>query len=235
MFAVKSNPYRITLIDDGSPNAAFGEKLNKGADQDMIRCIRSDTQKGFGGAVRLGYENTSQPWVMVMHSDVRIEEPNWMLRMGESLLKFKETDPAVKLVSAKTNNPGSGHDSRLKSNKPVSGTADREPDFVLKEGFVPMYCVMFHRQLFNYVGGPIKEYPFGSYEDEEFGWRMKAYGFKQAICGSAWVHHESGATINEVCKTNPAAKEQMEKNYERCVADIRLHPKKKQAGDNTYR
>lgn len=230
LFAVKSNPYRITLIDDGSPNATFGKRLHDEGDHDMIRCIRRDQQKGFGAALRLGYENTQQPWILVMHSDTRIEDPNWMLRLGESMLRFKETDPAVKLISSRTNNPGQGHDPRLKSVKPLVNRPDshREPDIVLKDGFVPLYCAMFHRELFNHIGGFIKEYPFGYYEDEELGWRMRAYGYKQAICCSSWVYHEGGVTINSVCKSNPKAAEAMEENHARCVEDIRLHPRKKE-------
>ncbi len=230
MFAVKSNPYRITLIDDGSPNDTFGKRLNDEGDKGMLRCVRSEHQKGFGAALRLGYENTQQPWILVMHSDTRVDEPNWMVRLGESLLRFKETDPTVKLISSRTNNPGAGHEPQLKATKPLvaAPNAKRDPDIVLKEGFVPLYSAMFHRELFKHIGGFIKEYPFGYYEDEELGWRMRAYGYRQAICGASWVYHDAGATVNSVCKANPDAAKVMDGNHEKCVEDIRLHPRKKQ-------
>ncbi len=59
------------------------------------------------------------------------------------------------------------------------------------------------------------------YEDEEFGHRMRAYGYKQAICNSAWVYHDSGLTIESICKNDPNAKDVMEKNFDRCLDDIK--------------
>ncbi len=154
LYAVRSNPYRITLIDDASPNRHFSASLEKDADKDMVRVVRLERQVGFGGAIQAGWSATQQPWIMVMHSDTRVDDANWMLRMGESMLRFKETNPAVKMISARTNNPGVGHDSRLKSVKPIITTNEmvKEQDVVLNAGFLPLYCVLFHRELFNHVG-----------------------------------------------------------------------------------
>ena len=40
------------------------------------------------------------------------------------------------------------------------------------------------------------------YEDEEFAFRMRKNGFNQGVCGTSWIHHDGGATIEELCKTD---------------------------------
>jgi GT2 family glycosyltransferase len=126
------------------------------------------------------------------------------------------------MVAAKTDNPGSGMDPRLISEPHVE-----TPQVVLgQDGFLPLYCVMCHRELFSHIGGFIKNYFPAAYEDEELAHRMRAYGYKQAICGKSWVHHEGGTTLETICRTIPGARSEMEKNRDRCIADISRLPKK---------
>lgn len=212
LYAVRSNPYLITLIDDGSPNYKFVENL-KGVPQ--INTVRLEQQVGFASALHAGYKATQQPWVMVMHSDCEIEDPMWMIHMGESMLKLKGQN--VKLITAKTNNPGPDLDPRLKADTREMAVGD---DVILDDGFVPLYCALVHRELFSHIGGFLKPYPYAWHEDEELGHRMRHYGYKQAICGNAWVKHDGGATIKALWEERPSAKEVMEKNFDLCLADI---------------
>jgi GT2 family glycosyltransferase len=95
-----------------------------------------------------------------------------------------------------------------------------DPDIIATE-FLPLYCAICPRNLFQKIGGFIKPYPYAMYEDEELAYRMKHYGFKQAISGKSWVHHDWGATISAIIKKRPDAKKVMEANYEKCLADIK--------------
>ena len=81
---------------------------------------------------------------------------------------------------------------------------------------------MCPRELFDHIGGFIKEYPLAWYEDEELAFRMKHFGYKQGICGRSWVQHDGGATINALWKEDPSTKEIMEKNRSRCLEDMKL-------------
>lgn len=221
LYAVRSNPYLITLVDDASKNSKFLASLKN---VPQVNTVRLDEQVGFAGAVKAGYEATKQPWVMVMHSDCIIDDPMWMIHMGETMLKLK--DKNIKLVTAKTDNPGPDHDPRLRATNREAATGE---DIILDEGFVPLYCAMFHRTLFEHIGGFIKQYPYAWHEDEELGYRMRHFGYKQAICGNAWVKHTGAATINAVWAENSGAKEIMEKNFDLCLADIKslILPKEK--------
>lgn len=222
IFCVKSNPYRITVVDDASP-----EKLthnSKGLVEELqhfdknrpvgtipiLQAIRSEKHLGFGGAVRYGLKNTKYPWVLVMHSDCSVNQPNFMFEMGKCLLRNRTQ--RVGLVTARSNNPKTG-DPRVKgTNSPVD-------DIILTDDFAPLFCFMCPRELFETIGG-LCEYPYTGYEDEEFYHRMKVKGFKQAICGNSWVKHEGGGTMNRLLK-NEEILQEVSKNRDRCISDLK--------------
>jgi len=223
LMGVKSNPYQICLVDDCSPNnfiddfkgSQFAKNIGSGrfSYKPQIVAYRTPEQLGFAGALKYGFDKTEEPWVMFMHSDCVIENTSWMVEMGKSLLDFKEK--GVRMVSARSNNPGPGAHETLRGKK-----TDEVDDFVLESGVLPLYCAMAHRDLFGHIGGFLKPYPFGWYEDEELSFRMRKHGFKQGVCGKSWVHHEGGATIEQLWKDQPETKEIMESNRDKCIADM---------------
>jgi len=213
LFVTRSNPYQICLVDDCSPNEKYIEQLKK-APQTVV--YRTPNHLGFAGALQFGFERTEQPWVIFMHSDCVVSDAGWMIELGRSLLHWHHQGIPVRMVSARSNNPGGGP----KELRTVSKSHTK--DVVVEEGHLPLYCAMCHRTLFQQIGGFIKNYPLAFYEDEELAYRMKKHGFKQGICGKSWVQHEGGKTIEYVCKRNPKAKEIMEGNRERCVLDMSI-------------
>lgn len=222
LLSVKSNPYQITLIDDCSENKAFGEEIKNQflkntpeGFKPQVQYIRSEKQLGFAGALKLGFESTSLPWVMFLHSDCVVECPNFMIQMGQSLLNWKRQGIPVKMVSARSNNPGDCLSAKSETSTPF------EKDIILKDQTLPLFCSLCNRDLFSYIGGFLKTYPYGWYEDEELSMRMKKYGLLQGISANAWIRHQGGATIKYVWETNPKAKEVMENNHSLCVSDIK--------------
>jgi GT2 family glycosyltransferase len=210
LLTTKSNPYRITLIDDFSQNVSFYESLKEYKEIDIFR---TESQLGFGGAVEFGYNLTKQPWVVILHSDCLIEDSSWLIEMGRSLLNLK--DKNVRLVSSKSDNPGNWYDQRLKSDK-----KDRSEDFIVNTP-LPLYCCMTHRDLFKKMNGFIKNYPYKGYEDEELFYRMKKFGFKQAICGKSWVKHFGSETVIDCIKRNPKVSEIIDNNRNLCIQDLK--------------
>ncbi len=208
--ATRSNPYEICLVDDCSPNSDFIASMK---DQPQVMNLRTPERIGFGGALKYGFDRTEQPWVCFLNSDCEIQDVNWLIAMGQSLLDLKEQ--GVRMVSSRTNNPGNLGDKRLKGKK-----GDFINDVILEDTYLPLYCSMCHRDLFNHIGGFIKPYPYGWYEDEELAYRMRHYGFKQAISGKSWVHHEGSVTVKTVLKNDLKAKEIMNSNRDKCIADI---------------
>jgi GT2 family glycosyltransferase len=200
----------VTLIDDASPNTSYLEKMAK---VPGVKTIRAPQHRGFGASLKLGFEATERPWVAVVQSDVVVEDAMWLRGMFDTLQKLK--DQGVKMVGSRTDNPLCG-DLRAAGLK-----SDEMDDVVLEDTTLPLHCFLFHRELFRRIGGFIKEYPYAQYEDEELSHRMRTYGFKQAISGSSWVHHEGEITVKYVCRKDQRAMAEIEMNHERCMADMK--------------
>lgn len=223
LISVKSNPYQITLVDDCSENNMFHKEVSDQFKKNtpegyrpQVVCIRNEKQLGFGGSLRVGYENTNLPWLLFMHSDCLVEDPNFMIEMGQALFDWKEQKEPIKIVSARSNNPGDLKKAKAKNYE------KENKNIVLDENeTLPLFCAMCHRDLFANIGGFIKEYPYAWYEDEELAFRMRKSGFKQGISTKAWIHHEGGSTIKYLWDKNKKAKEIMENNRELCLSDIK--------------
>lgn len=199
----------ITLIDDGSPNTSFLPSVAKSA---PVHTVRLDEQRGFAAAVNAGYRHTVHPWVVVLHSDCLIRQRNWMQHLGESLLALRGDN--VRLVHARTNTPTVDHPD-LPPSPVEQSTSDR---VVATDDPLPLVACMFHRELLNRLGGPLQEYPYAGYENVELFYRMKRNGFRQAVCGRAWVEHAGGATISEMDRKQRLM---MESNYDLCLRDLK--------------
>jgi len=209
LYKTRSNPIRLTLIDDGSPNPGFLETISQAP---RTQTIRLDQQKGFGNAVRIGLENTSLPYVCIMHSDCEIYNSSWLEELGASLLTMKQDN--VRMVAPRSNNPTSDIEALH------AEATDQASEDAIVNVPLPLYCVLCHRELFNRIGGPLKSYPYTWYEDEELFWRMKKHGYRQGISGRSWVHHEGHATIQHLWKKDPTIKEVMKENRNLCLKDI---------------
>jgi len=204
--SVHSNRYLVTLVDDGSKNEGFASQMQK-AKLPGVRCLRQKTRKGFGAAVNHALSNPwaftdnphkSIPYVVIIQSDVRLSVKNWLLNLGVCLESLK--NEGVKMVSPMTNNPVEKIDC-LKANR---GSVSND-EVLAGNDFLPMYCTLCNRELFNYVG-LLDEYEYPSLEALGYSLRMKDKGFKQAVCGSSWVYHEGRATVKEFEKNKHAQK-----------------------------
>lgn len=186
---VSSNRYVITLVDDGSKNKKFIDQLQTKKTQGL-RFLKHDKCKGFAASVNNALSNPFRkdiPFVAILHSDIRIKDQNWLFNLGSALNDMKRD--GVKMVSAMTNNPCADVPQ-------LKGSWGKEADnTVLSEGFLPMYCVIANRELFKRIG-LLAEFPYAGVETEEFSYRMKKNGFKQAVCGKSWVEHAGRASIS---------------------------------------
>lgn len=211
--ATRSNPYKITLVDDGSSNAGFSQSFSEFEKIGQLQVVRNETRMGYARAIQKAFEVTKQPYTLFMHSDCEVMNSSWMIELGRGLLKLK--DKSVRMVCPKTDNPGVDHPD-LKGEFGVPGG-----DVVL-DAAMPLYCFMCHRELFSRMGGFIKSYPCG-YEDEELAFRMKAYGFRQAVIGSSFVKHLGSKTLEEVYRRNTDKwSKDMETSRALCLADMKL-------------
>lgn len=202
----KNIDYRVILVDDCSPNPHFMNSIIKSS---KTSGIRLEKHSGFGAAFNAGLTAGSGKHVVLLHSDMVVTSIGWLSSLRKGLAKLKTL--GVRMVFARTNSVGSA------SCGVTSQSEEEVNDFVGKSP-LPLLCFYCHRELFSRIGGGLKEYPYGWYEDEELYWRMKYYGYSQAIVGNSWVEHLGGATVNSLPEN---VKKLMENNRQTCLTDVR--------------
>ncbi len=216
----RSNPYTIYVVDDHSPNSEYIQNIAKNANRrdDVLVALRCDSkQRGFAGACEEGFKRGTAPYVCFINSDCFVEDIGWLQSLGDTLLTLK--NHGVRMVSPRTNNP-----VNCDENTPQKGEKDALKDDVIlgDDQFLSMYCFLCHRDLFKHCGGFIKNYPYGYFEDEEFAYRMRKHGYKQAVAGTSWIHHEGAVTVKSLWRKSVAIRKVMqEENRDRCIADVR--------------
>ena len=119
------------------------------------------------------------------------------------------------MVSAMSNNPNGCELAKTDKNKLP------EEDIILKNEPLPLFCAMCHRDLFNYIGGFIKEYPYTWYENEELAFRMKKKGLLQGISSKSWIKHYGGSTVKYFLDQDPKIINIINENRNLCINDIK--------------
>ena len=222
----RSNHYKVYVVDDCSSNPQFIRNIEQNSTKNaektrqpkVVYTIRNEEQKGYVESCKAGFDAGESPYVCFLHSDCLIKDSGWLKSMGESLLKLKSQN--VRVVSPMTNNHVNGDDHQ--KGELFKKDADR---IIQEDSFLSLYCFMCHRDLFKNIDGFLKPYCFGEFTDQEFANRLKFYGFKQAVCGSSWIHHDGEVTIKEVMRRDPNSylKEIIEENRKTCIEDMRKY------------
>lgn len=222
IYNTRSNQFRVCVVDDCSPNSTFLDTAFDGFVN--VKQIRNEEPLGFGASLEAGCQALAQepsglfPWLVFMHSDVEVVDGNWLISLGQTMQELK--DSGVKMVGAMSDNP-TIDDPRFKAERRELTEGGRKDVVLTDDIYLPLYCVLCHRDLFPRIGGFIKHYPYAGYEDRELAARMRSYNYYQAICGKSWVHHEGGASKKWMLEKNPGLIKEMKRNENRWLQDVK--------------
>lgn len=205
-----NSQFNIILVDDCSPNEIPLEVAR--ISNKKIIATRLEVHSGFAAAINHGLTKSKNSHIIIMHSDCEPDNISWLIELQRSLDGMKSS--GVKLVSSRCNSPGSANscDERVFGDR-----GSLEEDAIATKP-LPLFCALMHKELFVKIG-KLKEYPFAWYEDAELFYRMKYYGYHQAICAKSYCKHVGAATIKDLY-VNEKIKKTMEQNENRFLADV---------------
>jgi len=186
-------PMEVIVVANGCAARAYQDVERK---YPQVRWIFSSAAFGFAAAVEAGLQEARYDWVYLLNSDVRVA-PDALLTAGaqrddsvfsiasQIMLKdstrFREETNLTKLFLE--NGLATIHDLIPKS----AGTVEH---FYSGGG-----ASMFQRRLLQQVLDVNAYDPF-YWEDVEWGWRARKWGFKALFCPGSVVWHSQRATIS---------------------------------------
>ena len=192
----------IIIIDDGSINKDFSRSIIK---TNKYIVVRHEKTKGFGACVNVGLRESRTKHAIVLHSDIKFFDRNCIINMLKEINKPEMEKVAI--LSSVTNNPLI-HENILKRKQ-----AEDESAQIVDVNFLPLYCACVNVRALLNVGG-IPEFPYAWFEDEALCHQLKSYGYKLAVCPSAYVYHEGMGTIGNLVNTNKDILDTMKNNFQ---------------------
>jgi len=207
-------PYRLTVVDDCSPDGKTREYL-KELEQRWLaadlphKVLYNKKNKGFAATVNTGIKATNGHYICILNSDVLVTQ-NWLTKMVLAL----ESNPRNKIVNPITNNtalinvdmqPGSTYIDMNRALEKVS--SHRYPE-IMPTGF----CFMFHRSLTKYIG--FLDEGFENYGEESDYW-MRALTavvggeyprWRAVLADDTYLFHERGSSFSALGHSSHMAK-----------------------------
>ncbi len=200
-------PYEIIVVDNGSSDGTVKYLQKKMKDEDNVKVIFNEDNKGFPAGCNRGMSEASGDYLLLLNNDVVVTE-SWLT----NLLKAFDRDPALGIVGPMTN--------------AVSGP-QKEPEVTycnmeemhefagkyarINEGkllYFPRivgFALLMKREVFDKVGYMEESFGSGNYEDDDYCLRAEAAGYKAAIVKDVFIHHYGSITFRSKGKENYVA------------------------------
>jgi O-antigen biosynthesis protein len=201
-----ANHFRLTLIDDGSPDARVGQYLTElGKTAPQVRILTNESNGGFTATVNRAFRETTHD-VLLLNSDT-IVTPQWLPAMRACLA----SDPTIATVTPFSNNaeiasvPIWLQDNRAPSPDEAAHIAQAARD--ISDGSWPDlptgvgFCMLLSRAAIHAIG-EFDEATFGRGYGEENDWCQRALkaGWRNVLCTSAYVMHTGSQSFSDTKK-----------------------------------
>lgn len=202
--------FELICINDDISNLSCDQFFSR---IPRAKYFSTGANSGFGRAVNLGLQKASNDLVCIMHSDTVVTEQKMFFNLYEDLLSLR--NQFVVTISASADNFMS---------KELAGFQLREsvtaPPVILDKPS-PFICTMAYKSILLKAGG-FPEYPFCWFEGDLLGHKLKKLGYKQAVSKRACVHHQGGATVLDLIKSNSSVKLTMTDNFKLFKRDLEI-------------
>lgn len=200
--AARTNwPYRMIIVDDFSPDPATKAYL-RGLESEGATVLFNNSNRGFAASVNRGVRAGTNPYVVVLNSDVIVTD-GWLTRMLIAL----ESDQKNVICNPITNNTALINVNMYpgRSYLDMAHAVDRSPNYRFPEIMPTGFCFMLRRALWDAIG-PLDE-AYVSYGEETDFW-FKAIrcvdetgvilGHKAVMADNCYMFHERGTSFQQI-------------------------------------
>ena len=216
--------YRLTVIDNHSPDDSAAHIRNYLKDQPQVRTVYLETNTGFGGGMNHGASLATAEWLLLVNSDT-VFAPGALDVLYQALSAQPDN---VGMMGPITNAAGNDQGYAIPGDRAaVMQTATKlqdTPCHVLIPCYrLDFFCVAIRKSLWDKLHGLDPVFGLGYYEDTDFSMRAKALGCKMMICEDAFVYHMGGSSFSANPKTKALIKRNKKIFLQRHPAAILYH------------
>lgn len=223
---------RLILIDDHSPDERIIPYL-KSLENNNIRCIYNDTNKGFSNNVNMGMLYSDDRDVILLNSDT-IVTSNWINKLNRCAYSKQEIGTVTPMSNSATlcSYPITCKDNDIPEHLTIEELGDIierssmhiYPRITVAVGF----CMYIKREVIQKIGVfDAVTFERGYGEENDFCNRAEQYGYIHVMCDDTFIYHKGTVSFASEEKKqlidahdrilNERYPEQMKRNHEYCM------------------
>ena len=187
----------ILVVDNGSSDGSAEKTADWCAANTSIRCLLSDSNRGFAGGMNWGVSHARGQWILLVNNDTVF--PEYTLDALKQVIR--DVPANVAMLGPVTNAAGNGQ--RLW--KPEATPADwlqigqwlnTNPSHHLIPTYrCDFFCIAIRHDVWLELEGLDPAFGLGYYEDFDFSLRLRNAGYEQMITEDVFVLHVGSATF----------------------------------------
>lgn len=187
----------VLVLDNGSPDDSAQKTAAWCAAHPRIKCLLSDSNRGFAGGMNWGAAQASGRWLLLVNNDTIF--PAGTLDALKQVVR--EAPPDVAMLGPVTNaagngqrlwKPGATHAEWLEIGRWLNAHATHQ---LMPAYRCDFFCIAIRRDAWDQLGGLDLAFGLGYYEDFDFSLRLAKAGYRQMITEDVFILHVGSATF----------------------------------------
>ncbi len=188
-----NEPYEFIFVDNGSTDETvpFLETVPGAV------LIRNAENKGFAAGNNQGMAAASGEYILLLNNDT-VVTPEWL----RGLHSWLERDASIGIVGPVTNYAAPIQCVQYDAYRSLDALDAAANLWRLQHRNTGFYshrligfCMLFHRNLLDQIGGMDERFFPGGYEDDDFSLRARISGKNLWVAKDVFIHHEGQSTF----------------------------------------
>ena len=203
-------PSRLLIVDNASesPVRALLHSVRPAGAIEEVQLLQNESNEGFPKGMNRGLRVSTAPYVCLLNNDL-VFTPGWL----SPLIALAESRPEIGVVHPASNTFG----ERLPSGMAMDdyAAAIRSKRGVYGEvGTCVGFCLLIKREVIHRVGPLSEEIERLFFEDEDYGMRVQAAGYRCVVAQDSYVFHAEHQSVKRL----PDRDALFQRNRQRCEA-----------------
>lgn len=200
----------VLVVDNGSADDSGPKTAAWCADHPQVRCLLSNTNRGYAGGMNWGAARASGRWLLLVNNDTVF--PAHTLDALKCVIREAPAD--VAMLGPVTNSAGNGQrlwrpGASQEEWLQIGQWLNEHPTHQLMPTYrCDFFCIAIRRDAWEQLGGLDVSFGLGYYEDFDFSLRLTQAGYRQMITEDVFILHTGSATF----KGNATARALMKRN-----------------------